>query len=110
MNVTFEPKAEHWRGRGAPPKPIPPQVSAAADRTYRTGQVGRSEIGPDEEEEAAELASLLRCYARRKGLRMKLQRHDDVLLFEMVDKQPAPKRKAGKGEHGRGSRAGDDAA
>lgn len=103
MNVTMEPKAEHWRGRGAPRKHVPPQIKQLADATYRTGNIGRAEITADEEEEARELTSLLRSYANGRGLRMRIQRDDDVILFEMVDREQ-PKR-GPKNEHpGRGSR------
>lgn len=85
MNVAFAPKNAVWRGPGHPRRQIPPQVMEMADRTYRTGQVGMVEIESDEEEEATELVRLLKSYAKARGCRMRIQRDDSVLRFEMCD-------------------------
>lgn len=86
MDVTLAPKREVWRGRGAPRKQVPDQVKQLADSTYRTGKVGNVVVGSDEEEEAKELAGLLTSYANSLGRRMRIQREDDVMRFEMVDR------------------------
>lgn len=56
-----------------------------ADRTYRTGKVGQVTVEASEEEEANELIRLLKSYAKSRGNRMRIQRDDDQLRFEMVD-------------------------
>lgn len=85
MQVTFSPKAEVWRGRGHPRRHVPQEVRDMADRTYRSGKVGRVTVNPAEEEEAAELIRLLKSYAKSLGRRMRIQRDDDELRFELVD-------------------------
>lgn len=91
MDVTLAPKREVWRGRGAPRKQVPDQVKQLADATYRSGKVGNVVVGSDEEEEAKELAGLLTSYANSLGRRMRIQREDDVMRFEMVDRVPRKK-------------------
>lgn len=85
MKVDFAPRAEVWRGRGHPRRQIPEEVRDMADATYRTGKVGRVTIDADDEEDAAELVRLLRSYAKSLGRRMRIQRDDDQLRFELVD-------------------------
>ena len=86
MQVSFAPKAEVWRGRGHPRRQIPDNVRQAADATYKTGQVGRAVIAPnDNPEEVAELKRLLRSYAKSLGRRMRIQHDETELRWEMVD-------------------------
>lgn len=85
MQVTFAPKAEVWRGRGHPRRQIPEEVRAMADRTYRTGHVGRVSLGPNDQDDATELIRLLRSYAKSHGRRVRIQRDETELRFEMVD-------------------------
>lgn len=85
MNVSLAPKEEHWRGRGHPRRTIPPEIQKLADGTYKTGRVGIVTVGPDDEEDVAELRRLLVSYAKSKGRRMRIQRDDDAFRFEMVD-------------------------
>lgn len=86
MQVTFAPKSEVWRGRGHPRRSIPAAVQEMASATYKTGRVGTVTIGPEDEEDAIELRRLLISYAKSLGRRMRIQRDDDQLRFEMVDK------------------------
>lgn len=95
MQMMLVDRSQAWRTRGRPPRPIPEEVAQAAELTYRTGKCYVVAIDPDEEEEAKELESLLTAYAGRKGKRMRFQREDDVLRFEMVDikrRKPAQKK------------------
>ncbi len=85
MHMQTVPKNEAWRGRGRPRREIPPEIRAAADRTYRTGHVQVVTITADEEEELRELLSLLNSYATSLGRRIRHQRVGDEVRFEMVD-------------------------
>lgn len=85
MQMELVDRSQAWRNRGRPPRPIPEEVAQAAEMTYRTGKCYVVAIDADEEEEIRELESLLTAYAGRKGKRMRFQREDDVLRFEMVD-------------------------
>jgi hypothetical protein len=86
MELQLVPKQEVWRGRGAPRKQVPDEIKHAADATYKTGKVGNVVIASDEEEEAKELIGLLTSYANSLGKRMRVQRQDDTIRFEMVDR------------------------
>jgi hypothetical protein len=88
MDVRLNPKREVWRGRGAPRKDVPDEVKRLADATYRTGKVGTVVICADEEEEAKELVGYLNSYANSLDRRMRIQRQDDTILFELVDRAP----------------------
>ena len=85
MRFETAPKKEVWRGRGRPPRFVPPEVAQMADATYRTGKVGILTISSDEEAELEELTGYLNSYARAKGRRMRIQRDRDVVRFELVD-------------------------
>lgn len=87
MRIESAPKKEVWRGRGRPARVVPPIVKHEADRTYKTGQVGIIHVAADEEEELKELLGYLNSYATSLGRRMRVQRDDDVVRFEMVDVQ-----------------------
>lgn len=91
MRFETAPKKNVWRGRGRPRREIPAEVIAMADATYRTGEVGIVTIAADEEEELRELTGYLNSYATGRGLRMRVQREDDVVRFEMVDIKPRKK-------------------
>jgi hypothetical protein len=93
MDVSLAPKREVWRGRGAPRKQVPDEIKELANATYRSGKVGTVVVAPDEEDDAKELAGLLTSYANSLGRKMRIQRQDDVMLFELVDK-PTPRKKA----------------
>lgn len=86
MKVEIRTKAEVWRGRGKPRRTIPDEVRTIADATYKTGNVARVEIGPGEADDAAELVTLLRAYARHLGRRVRIQREGSILRFELVDR------------------------
>lgn len=94
MELHLVPKQEVWRGRGAPRKQVPDQIKRAADATYKTGNVGNVTILEGEEEEAKELVGLLTSYANSIGKRMRVQRQDDTIRFEMVDKVKRTKKAA----------------
>jgi hypothetical protein len=86
MEVQISPPDGNLRrGPGRPPRQIPAPIAELARATYRTGKVGRVQIGADEEEEATELRRTLETYARQLGRRMRVRRVDDVMFFEMVD-------------------------
>jgi hypothetical protein len=86
MRLSIVKKETVWRGRGRPPRQIPDEVKELADATYRTGNVGQVHIEPEDEEDAVELQRLLRSYAKQRGLQLNLQRDEDELRFEMVDR------------------------
>jgi hypothetical protein len=85
--VDFETasKSEVWRGRGRPRRQVPVQVQTMADKTYRTGQVGIVTVDDDEEDELRELLGFLNSYATSLGRRIRVQREENVVRFEMVD-------------------------
>jgi hypothetical protein len=91
MEFALQPKREAWRGRGKPRLDVPPQVQAMADRTYRTGEIGRVTYGPDDEGEARELMRLLNSYANSLGRRMRFQHDEGELRFEMADRNARKK-------------------
>lgn len=91
MVIETAKRSEVWKGRGRPRRVIPPEVRAFADSTYKTGLVKVVRIDAGEESELVELVGLLTSYATSLGRRMRVQRDDDVVRFEMVDKA---KRKA----------------
>jgi hypothetical protein len=65
--VVFREEGKAWRGPGAPPVAVPPELAAWLDRTYRDKSV--CEIPCERaSEDAALLVRLARIYARRKGL------------------------------------------
>lgn len=92
MELQLVPKQEVWRGRGAPRKQVPAEIKQAADATYRTGQCGHVTVEEGEEVEAKELIGLLTSYANSLGRRMRVQRQDDVIRFEMVDRAKRAKK------------------
>lgn len=87
MQITLHEKQDVWRGRGHPRREIPEQVRRMADATYGTGKVGRVEFGADDEEDITELVRLLKAYARHQGRRMRIQRDEDEIRFEMTDRR-----------------------
>lgn len=91
MLIETAPKTDVWRGRGRPRRQVPAEVRAFADSTYKTGNVKVVRIEAGEEDELAELTGLLNSYAASLGRRMRIQRDDDSVRFEMVDRT---KRKA----------------
>lgn len=88
MQLTLKPKAEStWRGRGRPPRAVPPHIAAEIERAYRRQEIGEVWMeDEDTEEEVRELISILNAYARSKGKRMVIQQDDGVLRFEMKDR------------------------
>jgi hypothetical protein len=91
MRFEEAPKKDVWRGRGRPRREVPDQVKDMADSTYRTGNVGVVHVEADEEEELRELVGYLNSYAGSLGRRMRVQREDDTVRFEMVDIKPRKK-------------------
>lgn len=91
MRFESAPKKDVWRGRGRPRREVPDQVAQMADATYRTGNVGVVTITADEEDELRELVGYLNSYAGSLGHRMRVQREDDTVRFEMVDIKPRKK-------------------
>lgn len=82
----MQPRQAVWRGRGAPRKQVPDEIKDLAESTYKTGKVGHVVVAEDEEDDAKELVGLLTSYANGKNKRMRIQREENVLKFEMVDK------------------------
>lgn len=92
MELNLQPRKEVWRGRGAPRKEIPEEIRAAANATYRTGQVGVVHYGADEEPEVKELIGLLTSYGNSfPNRRMRVQHEDGEIRFELVDKNSRKK-------------------
>lgn len=94
MRFESAPKRDVWRGRGRPRREVPPQVKDMADSTYRTGNVYVVTITADEEDDLRDLVSYLNSYAGSLGRRMRVQREDDTVRFEMVDIKPRKKANA----------------
>jgi hypothetical protein len=86
MEVSIEKKEKVWRGRGRPRRVVPKEIRDLADATYQTGNVGRVELDDTNDEEVRELIRLLESYADSLGRRMRIQRDDFEVRFEMVDR------------------------
>jgi hypothetical protein len=67
VTVVFREEKQAWRGPGAPPVAVPPELAAWLDRTYRDKSVCELPCERDSED-AALLVRLARIYARRRSL------------------------------------------
>lgn len=98
MEIQLVKRSTVWRGRGRPPREVPEKILGLLQNTYRTGDVGRIPIPPDDDEDQAaevrELLGFLRTGAARLGKRVRIQEHpeDHEIVFEMVDKGRRPPR------------------
>lgn len=89
-DVVFRDEHSAWRGPGAPPVAIPPELASWLERTYRDGTVCEIPCDPHSED-AALLVRLLRIYVRRKGRALSHQffEHEGVpyIRFRMRNKR-----------------------
>lgn len=89
--VQFVDEKASWRTAGAPRRVIPDEIAEWMEETYRTGKV--CEIpAPPAEPERADLASLLKLYAKRSQKTVYIQdfTRDGApwVRFKMRDKRP----------------------
>lgn len=88
MEIMLKEKATAWRSRGKPRTPVPEQVIVLLRSTYKTGKVGlipyddTGFLDPD----GLKLLSLLRIGAARQGKRLREQKSEGGIGFEMADK------------------------
>lgn len=86
MELTFVPKERSgWRGRGAPPLPVPDRIIDILTRTDGTGEVGVLDISGETEPDIHDLILTMRRGARQLGRRVRIQRTDGRLLFQMAE-------------------------